>query len=625
VIPKILHFCFGLSPNGGDWGLVHYACIKSAVERIKPEQALLYFEHRPRGPFWDLTTKFVECIQIIAPRTIFGNPLNHYAHRADVLRLQKLIETGGIYLDCDVFVHRGFDDLLENSVVLGQEGDTELVGLCNAVILAEPNAPFLTRWYSKYKNFRSGGADPFWNEHSAKLPRQLAAAHPEELTILGPRAFFWPHWDHEGLRRLFASSNPIPSSGVYANHLWESRAWSEYLRNLTPARVRRIDSNFHHWLRPLIVDLPDDLGAPSFAARTTDVLLKERPRGWLGARIRQISNPLRDRYAFIDRSLRLRHDLIGRGHRIMATLETKQPDSAYNLISNKYRRRIFQAIYRRHLWGGDGKSLFFSGIGSRGEHAKLYVKAMIPLLAQHGMTSKAEIVIVDLGCGDFAVGRALLKTLNGVRYIGCDIVPELIDYNQTRYGTAQYGPGNVEFRTVDIVRDPLPDGDVCLVRQVLQHLSNREISFILPKLSKYKYVYISEGQPLIREGPPNPDKPVGADVRFDWRTGRGRGVELDLPPWNLRLQEIMRTTSPDDRNEVYTCRILSSRSGPVNTGRDYALGAGRCSTTTPTRMPPKRNAPASSPKPSTPLSPLPSRPLAGPRTASQSTASVPTA
>jgi hypothetical protein len=566
VIPKILHFCFGLSPKGGDWGLVHYVCVKSAVERIKPEQAFLYFEHRPRGPFWDLTTKIVECKKIVAPRTIFGNPLSHYAHRADVLRLQKLIETGGIYLDCDVFVHRGFDDLLENSVVLGQEGDTELVGLCNAVILAEPNAPFLTRWYSQYKNFRSGRGDQFWNEHSVKLPRQLAAAHPEELTILGPRAFFWPHWDDEGLRKLFASTDPIPSSGVYANHLWEGRAWSKYLRNLTPARVRLIDSNFHHWIRPLIVDLPDNLGAPSFAARVTDVLIKERPRGRLSARIRRVSTALRNRYTLIDRALLVRHHLIGRGGRIMASLATKQPGSTSNVLSHMYRRKAFQSIYRQYLWGGDGKSRFFSGIGSRGKHAELYIEAMVPLLAQHSTTSNEELVIVDLGCGDFAVGRALLKSLNGARYIGCEIVPELVEHNQFWFGTAQYGPRNVEFRTIDIVRDPLPDGDVCLVRQVLQHLSNAEISSILPKLLKYKYVYITEGQPLIREGPPNPDKPVGADVRYDWSTGRGRGVELDLPPWNLTLQEIVRTTSPEDASGVIcTYRILSFSSGPVNT------------------------------------------------------------
>jgi hypothetical protein len=52
---------------GGDWGLAHYACIKSAVERIKPQKAFLYFEYEPTGPWWDLTTKIVTCKRITAP------------------------------------------------------------------------------------------------------------------------------------------------------------------------------------------------------------------------------------------------------------------------------------------------------------------------------------------------------------------------------------------------------------------------------------------------------------------------------------------------------------------------------------------------------------------------------
>jgi len=578
VIPKILHFCFGLSSNGGDWGLLHYACVKSAVERLKPERAFLYYEYRPCGPFWELTTKIIECNKIIAPRAIFGNPLNHYAHRADVLRLQKLIESGGIYLDCDVFVHRGFDDLLDNSVVLGQQGDIQqgdikTVGLCNAVILAEPGAPFLRRWYSQYKNFRSMGRDSFWHEHSVKLPLQLAAAHPGELTILGPRAFFWPPAHDEGLRRLFASTDPIPSDGVYANHLWESRPWSNYyLRDLTPARVRLIDSNFHQWIRPLIADLPDNLGARSFSSRAIQ-LLKERPRDWPGSRIRRVATALRKRYTLIDRTLRNRHhlNLIDPVLRIMASLASKQLGSDSNLISYLHRRRTFQSIYCQLLWGEDGKSPFFSGFGSRDRHAELYIEAMVPLLAQHSGTSREELVIVDLGCGDFAVASALLKSLTslkplkGVRYIGCDIVPELIDYNQFWYGTAPYGLTTVEFRKIDIVRDRLPDGDVCLVRQVLQHLSNAEITTILPKLTAYKYVYVSEHLPVTSEGMPNPDKPMGADIRFDSNSGRGRGVELDLPPWNLTLQEIVRTTSAQKINEVIvTHRVVSFDRKPAS-------------------------------------------------------------
>jgi hypothetical protein len=567
MIPKILHFCFGLSSKGGDWGLVHYACVKSAVERLKPEQAFLYFEHVPRGPFWDLTTKLIKCEHITAPRSVFGNPLLHYAHRADVIRLEKLIEMGGIYLDCDVLVHRDFDGLLDNSVVLGQEGENRTLGLCNAVILAEPGAPFLKRWYLEYKSFRSKGHDQFWGEHSVERPLRLAKAYGEEVMILGPRAFFWPTWEEAGLKRMFASTEPIPSEGVYANHLWESWAWPDYLRDLTPARVRLVDSNFHSWVRPLIADLPDHFGARSSATRVMtyaaeDDLLsharvkrRQEKASRRQEKIRWIAKKLRSHCSPLDKALRNRRMYIDKIVATIAVLAARGFRSQCNFIASAHRRRTFQSVYRDHLWGDDGNSAFFSGVGSRGNHAQSYVKAMVPLLARHAIEAREDLVIVDLGCGDFAIGSALITSLKRVRYVGCDIVPELVAYNRGKFESE-----NIKFQILDIVNDVLPDGDVCLLRQVLQHLSNSEISAVLPKLANYKYVYVSEGQPLIHEGIPNPDKAVGAEVRFDWRTGRGRGVELDLPPWNLELQEVTRTNSTGSANEsVVTYRISGLR------------------------------------------------------------------
>jgi len=186
MIPKILHYCFGMTSDfgGKPWSLVHYACVRSAVERIAPSQVFIYCEHEPRGPWWRLTREMVTPIRIRAPRSIFGNPVEHPAHRADIVRLEKLIEFGGIYLDADVFVHRSFDDLLDNSVVMGEELLEGEKGLCNAVILAESNARFLNKWYCEYSSFRSKGRDEYWNEHSVKLPHRLATDFSDEVSVL---------------------------------------------------------------------------------------------------------------------------------------------------------------------------------------------------------------------------------------------------------------------------------------------------------------------------------------------------------------------------------------------------------------------------------------------------------
>ena len=263
-IPKILHYTFGMASDfgGKPWSLVHYVCLKSAVERIAPEQALFYYEFEPSGPWWELSRELITPVRIEAPREIFGRPLAHVAHRSDVVRLQKLIERGGIYLDADVLVQRSFDDLLNHQAVLGREGIDAQFGLANAVILAEPHSQFLLRWLEEYRSFRGEN----WSEHSAEIPARLAGAYPSEITVLPHTAFYWPLWIKEHLDWVFASNRPIPLEQTYANHLWEYIAWN-YLEDLTPGRVRSVDTNFHLWARPLIDGLPDSLGAPSLRRR----------------------------------------------------------------------------------------------------------------------------------------------------------------------------------------------------------------------------------------------------------------------------------------------------------------------------------------------------------------------
>ncbi len=269
MIPRILHFCFGLTPDygGKPWGLVHYACVRSAIQRIRPHQAFLYYEFQPKGPWWDLTKDLVQTVRIEAPREVFGNPLLHPAHRADVVRLQKLIEWGGIYFDCDVFVHRNFDDLLSHSTVMGLELNNGRHGLCNAVILSEPGAPFLQRWYEEYRTFRSKGRDQYWAEHACQVPLRLSIEFPAEVTVLPHTVFFGLDWTPKDLTLMFSSREPVVGPGTYANHLWESKAWEPFLADLTLSQVRKIDSAFHLWVRPVISDLPADFGEPFWAAR----------------------------------------------------------------------------------------------------------------------------------------------------------------------------------------------------------------------------------------------------------------------------------------------------------------------------------------------------------------------
>jgi SAM-dependent methyltransferase len=538
-IPRILHYTFGMARDfgGKPWSLVHHVCLKSAIERIRPDKVYFHCQFEPSGPWWQLSRDFVTVAKIEAPREIFGRRLRHVAHQSDVVRLQKLIEFGGIYLDADVFVHRSFDDLLENSTVLGQEGENGEYGMANAVILAEPNAPFLRRWLAEYKSFRSSGRDEYWNEHSVRLPVRLAQEHPGEITILPPNAFFWPLWTEEHLEWIFLSNKAISMAGVYANHLWESNAW-KFLEDLTPGQVRAMDSNFRRWAEAYIAALPDNFGAPTLLDQLRKIQYSasrqaERKIKGVRRRAKKITRPV---------SLALEKLAL-----------THVPES-------EARRRTFQDVYERNLWGSDGNSEFFSGMGSRGEAALVYVRQMADLFQRHSRELGRPLTVVDLGCGDFQVGRALLEAVPDMEYVGCDIVPELVAHNNALYATDK-----VRFCQLDLVSDPLPEGDVCLVRQVFQHLPNSDIQAFFRR-ADYQWIYLTEGHPAFRTGTVNPDKPAGHEIRFDWRTGRGRGVELDRPPFNLMTQEVFRIEASP--HEILVTERVFARHANVHSGRN---------------------------------------------------------
>lgn len=256
-VPNILHFCYGFadSPEHREFGLAHYLAIKSAVAVNSPDATYIYYKYEPQGPWWKKARELLVPVGVEPPRSIFGRPLVHPAHQADVFRLQRLIECGGIYLDIDTICVRPFSLLRQFSFVMGEEAKggpgSRVSGLCNAVILSEANSRFAIEWLnghdparSLFEGFRSVGRDEYWNEFSVKYPAHLARALPESIHIEGCESFFWPSWTDEGLRMLFEDGAGYTFDRAYCHHLWAQRAWDRYLRNLTPQSIRESRSPY---------------------------------------------------------------------------------------------------------------------------------------------------------------------------------------------------------------------------------------------------------------------------------------------------------------------------------------------------------------------------------------------
>lgn len=191
-------------------------------------------------------------------------------------------------------------------------------------------------------------------------------------------------------------------------------------------------------------------------------------------------------------------------------------------------RAVFTDIYKSNLWGG-APGDFFSGSGSDMAASSDFVHTVNAFILENHIQS-----VVDLGCGDFRVGGQIARA--DLDYVGVDVVGELIVRNQ-----AAFGQEGVRFMCANIVEDELPDGELCLVRQVLQHLSNEQIQSILRVIRRYRYAIIAEHHPgsahFIEA---NLDKLAGSDVRVYL----GSGVYLDKPPFSLGNVEILCQSSP---------------------------------------------------------------------------------
>lgn len=181
--------------------------------------------------------------------------------------------------------------------------------------------------------------------------------------------------------------------------------------------------------------------------------------------------------------------------------------------------KVFARIYAEKEWGDSGDAGFYSGAGSHDPAVVApYVSAVVEYL--QGLPRKP--VIVDLGCGDFNVGKSFVAHAGA--YHACDIVPGLQAQNRDRYGRQ-----GLHFPCVNIIDDALPDGDIVFIRQVLQHLSNAQIGKVIDKCGQYATWIVTEHLPAGEAFQPNIDISAGCGIRRLVNSG----VVLTAPPFGL--------------------------------------------------------------------------------------------
>jgi len=139
------------------------------------------------------------------------------------------------------------------------------------------------------------------------------------------------------------------------------------------------------------------------------------------------------------------------------------------------RQTKFIKIYRKNLFQG---SESISGPGSSLEQTQV-IRDELP----HLITAYNIKTLLDAPCGDFHWMKEVQLDLE--RYIGIDIVPELIRDNQKKFGNK-----NRKFIVMDIVKERLPAFDIIMCRDCFIHLSNKDISSAIRNIAQSGIKYL---------------------------------------------------------------------------------------------------------------------------------------
>ncbi len=279
TIPNTVHFVFGLRPQLRPFHLLHYLAIESCRRILQPDLVYLHYHYLPYGVYWDAIRPHLTLARVGLAGEVLAADYDdrlvpeqyRYAHHADFVRLDALIEHGGVYADIDtLFVRPLPEDLYRKPFVIGREQDMadEKTGairasFCNALLMSQPGALYARTWRR-----RMGAAiNGTWSNHSGFLAQALSEELPDQVHVEPVESFFPVPCSPDGLRALL-EGGPIDFSRSYSVHLWAHVWWSSdrtdfskrHAGELSLSYLRRSATPLGELVRPFLPELDiDDL------------------------------------------------------------------------------------------------------------------------------------------------------------------------------------------------------------------------------------------------------------------------------------------------------------------------------------------------------------------------------
>lgn len=251
-VPNIVHMIYFKGPKSREFSYINYLAVRAAKEVQKPDKLYLYYNEEPEGnSFWAAAKQYATLVKMDAPAEYEGVSLHDWPqYQADVVRLQKLYDEGGIYLDTDAILTKPLNPFMKKDLTMcghvagvSKEAGHDVDSIPVSTIIARPKSEFIKIWLERLAD---GLKSNIWAWHAVDLPVKIYKERCD-LLALQEMSTFLP-FDFNDDRILTADGDEADLyvnslEPTYTIHMWES-VWVDKNKMVTPEFVRKSKSPF---------------------------------------------------------------------------------------------------------------------------------------------------------------------------------------------------------------------------------------------------------------------------------------------------------------------------------------------------------------------------------------------
>lgn len=234
VVPRIVHFTWIKDANK-TFRFHHLISLMAAQRFTTPNRIYFWHDELPDGKYWNEALRVIKCMYLVHRERItqiWGQPLFLPVHVSDVMRLEALMEYGGMFFDLDAIVVNNVDPLLKYDVTMGHAA---WYILANGILFSKPWADFLMVWYETYSNFKQDyqtNSNIIPNVISMRIPNLI---HVENNTLCRPNYGERSYLFQEGVLWDWRRKN-------YVVHLYMRAYEAEGYPALSPENIKFINN-----------------------------------------------------------------------------------------------------------------------------------------------------------------------------------------------------------------------------------------------------------------------------------------------------------------------------------------------------------------------------------------------